>query len=257
MEGPFINPLKAGAQSESYIKNPDLDLLKEFNKNKFLKIITLAPEIKNSDKLIKYCVNNNINVSIGHTNATYNDCLLARKNGAKQFTHAFNAMSKLHHREIATVGAMLLFDDLYAEVIPDFIHVSREALELLIKTKGYEKVILITDSMRATKLKDGISEIGGQKVIVKNKIAKLEDGTLAGSTLKFIDGYKNTFNLINKDLVKTSRMASLNPAKNLGISMDFGSIKKGKYADLVLIDNKFNILKTIIEGEIIYENKSI
>src|SRR5690554_5460398 len=161
-------------------------------------------------------------------------------------------MSKLHHRDIAVVGTMLLNDEAYAELICDGIHVNPNAVKLLYKCKGREKLILITDSMRAKYLPDGVSELGGQEVFVKNNEARLADGSLAGSILKMNDGVRNMMKFADVNLVDAVYMASTNPARNLGLTTK-GSIKVGFDADLVVLDEDLEVVMTIVNGKVLYE----
>lgn len=251
LEGPFVCETFKGAQPAEYILPGNVEQFKDFNKHKNIKIISMAPE-EDQDNLVKYCADNNIIVSLAHTNATHDDVVLALKNGAKGFTHGYNAMSKLHHRDIGVVGSMLLYNEAYAELICDGIHVSPAAVRLLYKNKGRENLILITDSMRAKYLPDGKSELGGQEVFVKNNEARLKDGTLAGSILKMNDAVRNMMKFANVTLVDAVYMASTTPAKNLGLTTK-GFIAEGMDADLVILDKDINVIKTIVNGKVLYE----
>ncbi|VEU80310.1 N-acetylglucosamine-6-phosphate deacetylase [Haploplasma axanthum] len=252
LEGPFINEVFKGAQPFEYIIPANLDIFKKWNSNYNIKLVSLAPEKDKDHEFIKYCRNSNIIASIAHTNATHEEVQNALNDGVKGFTHAFNAMSRLHHRDINVVGSMLLYDDYYAEVICDGIHVSREAVKLLYKQKGREKMILITDSMRAKYLPDGKSELGGQTVFVNGMEARLEDGTLAGSILKMNDAVKNVIKFANVDLIDAIYMASTSPARNLGLK-NKGYISELMDADLVILDKNLDVYMTIVGGVIKYE----
>src|SRR5690554_5944137 len=164
-------------------------------------------------------------------------------------------MSKLHHRDIAVVGTMLLNDEAYAELICDGIHVSPNAVKLLYKCKGRDNLILITDSMRAKYLPDGKSELGGQDVFVKNNEARLADGSLAGSILKMNDALKNMMEFTGIDIVDAVYMASTMPAKNLGLTTK-GLIKTGFDADLTVLNDKMEVVMTIVNGKVLYESES-
>ena len=146
----------------------------------------------------------------------------------------------------------MLIDELYTEIICDLIHVCKEAIMLVVKNKPDDKVILITDSMRAKHLPDGESELGGQKVIVKNGEARLVDGTLAGSVLKMNEALKNIVTKVGVPLEKAIDFATANPAKSLGIFDSVGSIAVGKKADFVVLDENYKVLKTIIDGKVEY-----
>ena len=199
--------------------------------------------------------NQNIVASIGHTNATYVDVKKAVEVGATNLTHTYNAMKPLHHREVGTVGSGFLFDELNCECICDGIHVSGPAIQLLHKNKPADKMTLITDAMRAKHMPDGVSELGGQVVIVKNGEARLENGTLAGSVLKMNNAVKNVMKFLNLPLEEVVKLASQNPAKNLGVFDQMGSIKEGKRADFVILDKDLNVVQTVRNGKVIYTNK--
>lgn len=252
LEGPFINKIFKGAQPEQFIVPSDIELFKKWNKYNNIKIISMAVENDTNYQLTKYCKENGIVVSQAHTNATNEESTKAIQYGAKGFTHAYNAMSRLHHRDISVVGTMLLNDEAYAELICDGIHVSPNAVKLLYKCKGREKLILITDSMRAKYLPEGVSELGGQEVFVKNNEARLADGSLAGSILKMNDGVRNMMKFAGVNLVDAVYMASTNPARNLGLTTK-GSIKVGFDADLTVLDENLEVVMTIVNGKVLYE----
>lgn len=248
MEGPFISKEKMGAQNPKYIMKPDYDLVKDYLD--IIKIITLAPEEDENCKFIQEIkTNSDVVLSIGHTNASYEEAMEAIDKGITHATHTFNAMTSLNHRAPGVVGAVVN-RDITCELIADCIHVCPGAFNLLIKGKGSEKVILITDSMRAGCMKDGIYELGGQEVKVKNGVARLKDSdSLAGSVLTLNIALKNIMENTNLDFPQAVKMLSLNPAKLLGLYDNKGSIKIGKDADIVIMDDEYNVYKTIIEGK--------
>lgn len=252
LEGPFICETFKGAQPLEYIIPGNVEIFDDFNINKNIKLVSLASEEDKDHLLIKHLAKNNIKVSLAHTNATHDEVLQAIKDGANGFTHAYNAMSKLHHRDIGVVGSMLLYNEAYAELICDGIHVSPAAVKLLYKNKTRENIILITDSMRAKYLPDGKSELGGQEVFVENNQARLIDGTLAGSILKMNDAVRNMMEFADISIIDAVYMASTNPAKNLGL-VNKGYIAEGMDADLVILDENINVIKTIINGKVLYE----
>lgn len=257
LEGPFISKDFVGAQPIEYVAKPSVEVFKKYQdaSGDCVRIVTLAPEVEGSTELIKYLVSQNIVASIGHTNATYADVKKAVEAGATNLTHTYNAMKPLHHREVGTVGSGLLFDELNCECICDGIHVSGPAIQLLHKNKPADKMTLITDAMRAKHMPDGVSELGGQVVIVKNGEARLENGTLAGSVLKMNNAVKNVMKFLNLPLEEVVKLASQNPAKNLGVFDQMGSIKEGKRADFVILDKDLNVVQTVRNGKVIYNNK--
>lgn len=254
LEGPFISPSYIGAQPLEYVIKPDIALFDDFNdaSGNCVKLITMAPEVEGSEEFIKHVSSKGIVVSIGHSGAGFDDVSRAASYGASNITHTYNAQKGVHHREIGVVGSAMLIDEYNCEIICDKIHVSIPAIKLLIKNKPHDKITLITDAMRAKHMPDGISELGGQKVYVKNGEARLENGALAGSVLKMNVAVKNLIeNGISFD--DAIDFASINPAKNLGIDDMYGSIKVGKYANFAVLDKDFNVVMTIKKGEVIYK----
>lgn len=251
VEGPFISEKYKGAQKEDYIIEPEYKFIEKFKD--VIKIITLATEKDKDFSFIKQIKQEtNISLSIGHSNATYEEAMEAINMGVDSATHMFNAMTPFNHRKPGVVGA-IFNSDTYCELIADTIHVHPSIFQTLVKIKGIDKLILITDSMRAGCLKDGISELGGQKVIVKNNSARLEDGTLAGSILRLNKAVKNFMDYTDINIYDAVNMASLNPAKNLKLDDKIGSIETGKYADIIIFDKDFCIEQTIVNGEIVYK----
>ena len=256
LEGPFISPKHIGAHPLEYVAVPSQETMKkyvEYSGNN-IKIVSLAPEVEGAEELIKYLKDEGIVASIAHTGAKYKDCENAVKWGMTNVTHTYNAQTGLHHRDVGVVGSALLFDELSTEIICDLIHVSVPAIKLVVKNKNKDKVILITDSMRAKHLPDGESELGGQLVIVKNGEARLVDGTLAGSVLKMNNAVKNVHKSVGVPLETAIEFATANPAKNLGIYDSVGSIKEGKRANVTVLDkDTFEVLLTVRDGKIIYK----
>lgn len=254
LEGPFIHEDAAGAQPKNCIIKANTTIFKMFEKaaNNQIKKVSLAPDVDSSLELMDYLKQQQIVISLAHTKSNYNQVLSAIKHGASSITHMYNAMTPLHHRDIGMVGAALLHEELNAELIFDKIHVSVPAAKLLIKTKGVSGVSLITDSMRAKYLQEGIYDLGGQSVHIKAGEARLSDGTLAGSILKMNEGYKHLVQDLGLTWVEASLISSLNPAIQLRLDHHIGSISVNKQANLVVLDDQFNVIKTIIEGKIVY-----
>ena len=256
LEGPFISPKHVGAQPLEYVVNPSVDVMKKYldYAGGNIKIVSLAPEVEGAESLVKFLKENGIVASIAHTGAKYKDCENAVSWGMSNVTHTYNAQTGLHHRDAGVVGSALLMDELSCELICDLIHVSVPAIKLVIKNKPSDKVILITDSMRAKHMPDGESELGGQLVIVKNGEARLVDGTLAGSVLKMNDAVKNAHKTAGVPLETAVDFATANPAKNLGVYDKMGSIKEGKQANFAIVDkDSFEVLLTVRKGKIIYK----
>ncbi len=255
LEGPYINKSKAGAQPEIYICNPSIEQFSKYNvlSGNNIKIVTFAPESDGSREFVGYLKENGIRANVGHTSAKFTLAEEALNWGATGITHTFNAQSAFTHREAGVVGAALLLDDYTCELICDTIHVSIPAIKILVKNKPHDKLVLITDAMRAKNLGDTVSELGGQTVYVKNGEARLADGTLAGSVLRMNDAVKNMVTKCGVDFCTAVDFASANPARNLGIFDKIGSIEEGKNASFAVLDKDFNVLMTIRDGEIIYK----
>lgn len=254
LEGPFISPKYTGAQSAEYIVKPSAEYFSALQKaaGGAIKMVTLAPEEDGGEMLIRLLKEEGITVSAGHSGATVDQIEAAEKCGLSCITHTFNAQSPLHHRQAGVVGAALLNDGLYCEVIADAVHVSVPALKLLIKSKPADKLILITDAMRAKGAEEGVSELGGQTVYVKDGQARLKDGSLAGSVLKMNVAVKNLVEKCGAPVEYALDCASYNPACNLGLQEEYGSIRCGAVADFTLLDGKFNVVMTVVGGEVVY-----
>lgn len=253
LEGPFICTKYKGAQVEECIVPCDVDTFKHYQEvsGNNIKQVTLAYE-ENGKELVKYLKSQNIVASIGHTNATSDEAFEGFEMGITSATHTYNAMRGIHHREVGTLGAVLLADDVYAELIPDLVHVSKNAIKLLFKCKGKDQVIAITDGIESKHLPEGTYKLGGQDVYVKNGEARLIDGTLAGSTLFMNTGLNNLKNVMGLSIEETVDLATKNPAVNLSIYDKKGSIKVGKDADFAVIDQDFNIYMSINRGNVIF-----
>lgn len=254
LEGPFIHPNQAGAQPLAYIQEPSFSLLKQwFGEDlEHLKIVTLAPERDYDFNVIKELTRHGIIVSAGHTTANYEEIVNAIEHGLTHLTHFGNAMSGLHHREIGVVGAGLLNEQLLCEVIADGIHLSEDMLKLMLKVIGSDRLILITDSMRAKGLPDGTYSLADQLVKVVGSKATLSNGTLAGSVLKMNDGIKKMKTIGNNLLLDIMKMSSVNAAKQLGVYDRKGSLEIGKDADIVLVNDHFEVDFTFCMGRLVY-----
>jgi len=252
LEGPFVNPKWKGAQNEAYMIEPQLNWLETWQKQypNQIKMQTLAPEVNGGYAYIEALTKHGIVAACGHTDATYAQIEEAVAHGLKHAVHTYNAMKGLHHREPGTLGAVMSIPKIMAEVIADGKHVHPVAIKLLLKAKGVEGVLLVTDAMSAAGMPDGNYMLGELEVIVENSTARLaKDGSLAGSTLTMIEGYRYLVKEVGLTLSEASQLASLNPAKVLGLEHSHGSIATGKRADLIIANQALNIEQVLIAGE--------
>lgn len=245
LEGPYINRKKAGAQNPRHIKRPDrkeaLRLIKKCGS--ILRIMTVAPELIGVNGLIGLLRRKKITASIGHSDANFEEALHGVESGINHATHIFNAMRGMDGRDPGAAGIALLDDRITAEIILDLVHVRGELFKLLLKTKGIDKVILVTDSIRhefPNKAKYG------------RGVYRLKNGKLAGSSLTMIKAVKNAVRIGKVSLVDAINMATLNPAKLLGVRNKKGIIAAGMDADMVIFDREFDVKATILSGKIVY-----
>lgn len=252
LEGPFFSIDKKGAQPEKHIKTPNLEEMKRLLSisNGKMKMVSLAPELKGALSVISYLKSNNVIVAMAHSNASYEEAKKGIYEGVSMATHLYNGMRSFSHREPGIVGAALTDDRVYCELIYDTIHVHDISVEIAVNMKGIDKIVLVSDAMRAAGLKDGEYELGGQKVYVKKGAARLENGSLAGSTLNLRKAVHNMVFKMNIPIHNAVRMASLNPAKAIKIDDRKGSLEVGKDADMIIFDSDINILASIVGGDI-------
>ena len=249
LEGPFINADKHGAQDKSYVQSPNMAVIENYMNE--VKMITLAPEIEGAEGFVKQLTKEypHVILSIGHSDASYQESQESFTWGISHATHLFNAMNPYHHRKPGIVGAV--FDaDVSCDIIADLVHTHPSTLELVQKVKK-EKLILITDAMRAGCMKYGTYDLGGRSVEVDEGKAVLEDGTLAGSVLKMNDALSNMRKHTSMDLVEIVNAVTKIPAQKLGIHK--GELREGYDADIVIFDENFSIISTIVNGEVKYK----
>ena len=245
MEGPFISFNKRGAQNEKYIQAPDIEMFRELNRicdNK-IKLITIAPEVEGSAEFIN-AVKDEVNISIGHTEANYQCATNAFLQGVNHVTHLCNAMPPFLHRDTGVFGAAADNPNVYVELICDGIHIHPSMIRTIFKVFGANRICLISDSMEATGMKDGQYQLGGQKVFKKGNYATLEDGTLAGSASNLFDCMKNAveFGISIEDAV---RSATATPASSIGLYPNIGSLSIGAKADILILSEKLELEKII------------
>ena len=251
-EGPFVNSEQCGALHRDHFRTfkglTDVDALPTINHESAIHMMTLAPEIDGGIELIKELKKRNWIVSIGHTCATTEVLDEALAAGAHHMTHFMNAMTPLHHRAPGPVDWGLLRDEVTCDVIADGVHIDPAILKLIFRNKSSERISLISDAIAAAGLGDGDYEIWGEKISVNNGRTKNARGSIAGSVITMLDAARLmlTLGITEPDV---ARMASLNPARLLGIDHDYGSLEEGKRADLVVLDEKLNVRLTIIGGQ--------
>lgn len=247
IEGPFLNPDKKGAHQAEYLRSPDSAIISGWNPKNGVRLVTLAPELPGQEDMVKKLVANGVIVSIGHSNASFEQAQHAFNWGASAGTHLFNAMPTLNHRSPGLTGALLTNDTIYTGIIADGIHVHPSMVKLAYLAKGAHRLVLITDAMQALGMQPGAYQLAGKEVLVKNSTARLNDGTLAGSVLSLPEALKNIIRFTGCPLWEAFAMASTTPAQLLGITSK-GSIAPGKDADLVIWDQDFQAHKVIIAG---------
>jgi N-acetylglucosamine-6-phosphate deacetylase len=259
LEGPYLNPEMAGAQIVSAMRKPSLEELGQYINvsGSLLKIMTLAPELDGALELISSLREHGIVAAAGHSNATFEQIRKAVGAGLTHISHTYNAMRGLHHREPGVVGAALAMDLLTTELICDGHHVAPAAVSVALRCKPRDKVVLITDAVAALGLPEGDHDFLGMPVTVKDGAVRLKHSdNLAGSVLTLNVAIKNIFQWFGTiPLREIFMMASLNPAKAIGIEGAKGQIAAGKDADIILMDENFNVTLTMVEGRIVYRQQ--
>ncbi|MDM5214892.1 N-acetylglucosamine-6-phosphate deacetylase [Peribacillus sp. NJ4] len=259
LEGPFISPVRKGAQPEEHIIDPDVTLFKRWQEmaGNQIKLVTLAPEQPNGLDLAAHLRKTGVVASIGHSDATYDQIDEAIQAGTTHVTHLYNGMRGLHHREPGVLGAAYLRDELYVELIADGIHCRPEMVKLAYNQITSERMILITDSLRAKWLEKGTYDLGGQPVYVNETKATLSNGTLAGSILKMNDAIKNTLKYTDCSMTDIIKMTAENPAKQLRIFDRKGSIQVGKDADFVILNDRLDVEMTFCRGNLAFKKENV
>lgn len=245
MEGPFLDPARKGAHVEEWICRPDAEYFRQLNEMSggLVKLVTLAPNVDGAMEFIKE-VHDEVTISLGHTSAGYDCCAEALKLGAHHVTHLYNAMQPLAHREPGLIGAASDDPQCMAELICDGYHIHPSAVRAAFRLFGPERMILVSDSMRAAGMEDGLYELGGQEVIMKDRKATLRNGTLAGSATNLFDCMRKAveFEIPVADAIFA---ATRNPAKSIGIYDQVGSLTVGKEADILLVTEDLELKQVI------------
>ena len=257
VEGPYISFAKAGAQNKYEIRKPSAIEIEKWQAvaKGNIKLCCIAPEMDRDHEMIKYCSSHGIRVALGHTNATFEESMSAIKDGATDFTHTYNGMSQLGHRSPGAVGAAMVSNDAYAELIADGIHVHPAAALALAKCKGKDKLVIVTDSVSVKGFESGIYENEGDKIIIHdNGSITKPDGTLSGSANKMINLLKNSIEVIGIDEETAINAVTKNPCELLGIT-NKGRLDINCDADLVIIDGEYNVLQTYCLGKEMINSK--
>ncbi len=250
MEGPYLSHAKKGAQNEAYLTPADIEHFRTMQQlsGGLIKMVAIAPEEEGAIEFIK-SVKDEVVVSVAHTTADYDTASEAFQCGARNVTHLYNAMPIFSHREPGVVGAALDASHVKVELICDGVHIAPSVVRATFKMFGDDRIILISDSMMATGLEDGEYSLGGQKVFVTGNKATLTDGTIAGSATNLMACMKKAVSM-GIPLESAIKCATVNPAKQIGIYNEYGSITPGKFADIVLLNPDLSINKIILRGKI-------
>lgn len=253
IEGPYLNPAWRGAQAADALRLPDPQEYGPWLRSGVVRLITLAPELPGADRLIDAGRRQGVEFAIGHSGADYETVLAAAARGLRQATHVCNGMAGLHHRRPGTLGAVLDEDRILAQLIGDGLHVHPAVMRLLLRAKGQERVLLISDAMRATGLGDGEFESGGQTVTVRAGEARTPDGALAGSTLTLDEMLRRVMQHCGLALPQALPLASTVPAAALGLTGRKGVLQPGADADLILLDDAARLRLTMVAGRVVYD----
>jgi N-acetylglucosamine-6-phosphate deacetylase len=252
LEGPCIDAGKKGAQPEEHVRTAAaLDYKKLFSLGN-IRLITLAPEIEENKDLIAFARSQGAAAVVGHSAATYEEMVEAVKLGVNHATHTFNQMEGIHHRKPGTAGAVLVLDEIYAEFIADGVHLHPAIVNMIVRLKGPDKALLITDAIRGAGMRDGEYELGGQSIVVKEGAVRLADGTLAGSCLSMDRGVRNIRDFTGLPLKECLQMATLTPARSIGVAGRKGSLEPGKDADVVILTPDLEVKATVVMGQVVY-----
>lgn len=253
LESNFLAPRYKGAQPPEYLRPiGDPELLAVLEKHaQTIRLMTLAPELEGAEAFIPDLVARGVVVSVGHSDATYDQVLAAVAAGSTRVTHLCNAQRGFHHREPGVLGAGLVCDRLYTEIIADLEHVHPAGLTIAYRCKGDKHLMLVSDAVRGSGLAPGRYELGGHPTLIDGKVARLEDGTIAGSVITLERAVRNMVEAAGVPVEAALRMASEAPAQSLGLTSK-GRIAPGLDADLVLLTDTFEVRATLVSGRIVF-----
>lgn len=248
MEGPYISPGKVGAQNPEYVRNPDIEEFKELQEASggLFKLVDIAPEEPNADVFIETLADD-VRISVAHTTTNYDTAEAAFAKGARHMTHLYNAMPGLHHREPGPIPAAVEHPEVTAEIIADGVHIHPAMVRLAFKLFGDDRMILVSDTLRAAGLGDGVYDLGGQDVTVKGPVATIEAGNLAGSVSDLMRCLTVAVKDMDIPLVSAVKASTINPARAIGLE-DRGVIAPGYVADAVVLDQDLSIKAVVVRG---------
>ncbi|USG66991.1 N-acetylglucosamine-6-phosphate deacetylase [Brevibacillus ruminantium] len=254
LEGPWINPRYKGAQKEENIVPPALEDVRRLWElaDGLIKVVTIAPEQTGALEAIRWLKDQGVVVSAGHSGASFAQTESAVRSGVRHFTHCFNAMTGMHHREPGVAGAAMYHEQLSTELIADGVHVHPAVMRILYRIKSASRLVLVSDSMRAAALGEGVYDLGGQEVKVQGAEAQLADGTLAGSILTLNHAVQNMVTLSGVPLAEAVAMATETPAEILGIGGRKGRLQAGYDADLIVFGDDYQVRSTYVGGRLVY-----
>jgi N-acetylglucosamine-6-phosphate deacetylase len=257
LEGPFLNPLLCGALNSEFLRPADVHELREYllAAKGSLRLMTIAPELPGAADVIAEAARAGVAVALGHSDATYEEAQRAFALGVSHVTHCFNAMRPFHQRDPGCLVAALNAPGVSVELIADGVHVHPAAMEMLLRLKGVEKTVLVTDAIPVAGVGNGSFELGGTHVEVKNGVARLRDGTLAGSTATMDAMVRNSAAWLPVSEAEAIRMATLNPASVIGMADRKGRVALGYDADLVVLSPGLCVEMTFVAGELVYERQ--
>ncbi len=254
LEGPYLNHQYRGAQPPQHLRAADPHEYEQWFESGVIRLITVAPEVDGVQDLVRLGTQRGIEFAVGHTAATYDQTLSAADAGLRQATHVFNGMPALHHREPGPVGAVLADDRIMPQVIADGVHLHPAVVKLLIRAKGIDRTILITDAVRATGMPDGEYALGDQIIHVRQGVARTAAGGLAGSTLTMDGALQNVIRFVGLSLQEALPMLTRVPADSIGCKGRKGRIASGYDADLVLVDDACRVRLTMVRGRVVYQD---
>ncbi|RLC85246.1 MAG: N-acetylglucosamine-6-phosphate deacetylase, partial [Chloroflexi bacterium] len=254
LEGPYLSLEKKGAFNPAWLHPPTIEEVRSFLEagQGWIRQVTLAPELPNAQAVAALFRQQGVVVALGHTNSDYELASAALRGNFTHVTHTFNAQRGFQHREPGALGAVLASDQVTAELIADTIHVHPAAMQVLLRCLGTDRVVLITDAMAAAGLGDGTYSLVGHHVTVKDGVAREADGTIAGSSVTLDTCVRNMNQKVGASLPDAVKMASLNPARAMGLADRYGQLAVGQDANLIVIDESVNIHLTMVQGRIVH-----